>query len=140
MFNERCAEWVIYAPKAYVNVFFLFSLVSIAFIQGMFMLQRNYIVFAVTIVFYRTIVVELHMGLPRFIKHYQDDVNKLKIYNGNLSIWREELIHLRTSLCKNQRTQEMKIFNPLQILHAVKHSGGCTKIPFLKVAALLLPW
>ena len=44
MFNERCAEWVIYAPKAYVNVFFLFSMVSIAFIQGMFMLQRNYIV------------------------------------------------------------------------------------------------
>ena len=36
--------------------------------------------------------------------------------------------HLRTSLCKNQTSWEMKIFNPLQILHAVRCSGGCTKI------------
>ena len=36
--------------------------------------------------------------------------------------------HLRTSPCKNQTSWEMKIFNPLQILHAVRHSGGCTKI------------
>ena len=49
-------------------------------------------------------------------------------------------ITLRTSLCKNQTAWEMKIFNPLKILHAVRHSGGCTKMPFLKVAALLLPW
>ena len=95
MFNERCAEWVIYAPKAYVNVFFLFSLVSIAFIQGMFMLQRNYIVFAVTIVFYRTIVVELHMGLPRFIKHYQDDANK------NLQ-WQSVNMERRANTLKNK--------------------------------------
>ena len=61
-----------------------------------------------------------------------------KIYNGNLSIWREELIHLRTSLCKNQRTQEMKIFNPLQILHAVKHSGGMHKNPLFKGCSTLV--
>ena len=36
--------------------------------------------------------------------------------------------HLRKSPCKNQTSWEMKIFNPLQILHAVRHSGGCTKI------------
>ena len=35
--------------------------------------------------------------------------------------------HLRTSLCKNQTFWEMKIFNPLQILHAVRHSGGMHK-------------
>ena len=31
----------------------------------------------------------------------------------------------------------MKIFKPLQILHAVSHSRGCTKMSFLKVAALV---
>ena len=35
--------------------------------------------------------------------------------------------HLRTSLCKNQTSWEMKIFNPLQILHAVRNSGGMHK-------------
>ena len=42
IFNERCAKWVNYAPKAYGNV--PSCLVSVAFIQGMFVLQRNYIV------------------------------------------------------------------------------------------------
>ena len=42
IFNERCAKWVNYAPKAYGNV--SSCLVSVAFIQGMFVLQRNYIV------------------------------------------------------------------------------------------------
>ena len=32
-------------------------------------------------------------------------------------------LKLRTSLCKNQTSWEIKIFNPLQILHAVRHLG-----------------
>ena len=43
---------------------------------------------------------------------------------------------LRTSLCEYQTSWEIKIFNPPQILHALRHLG-CTKIPFLKVTALL---
>ena len=45
----------------------------------------------------------------------------------------QENFLLRTSLWKNQTSWEMKIFNPLQILHAVRRSEE-------KVAALLLPW
>ena len=45
---------------------------------------------------------------------------------------------LRTSLCKNQSSWEMKIFNPLQILHAVRHSGGMHKNALFKGRSTLV--
>ena len=45
---------------------------------------------------------------------------------------------LRTSLCKNQTSWEMKIFNPLQILHAVRRSGGMHKNALLKGRSTLV--
>ena len=45
---------------------------------------------------------------------------------------------LRTSLCKNQTSGEMKIFNPLQILHAVRHSGGMHKNALFKGCSTLV--
>ena len=56
------------------------------------------------------------------------------------ALWGMMVDDLRTSLCKTQTSWEIKIFNPLRILHVVRQSGVCTKMPFLKVAALLLPW
>ena len=49
--------------------------------------------------------------------------------------------HLRTSLCKNQTSWEMKTFNPpFKFCKQLGTQGECTKMPFLKVAALLLSW
>ena len=45
---------------------------------------------------------------------------------------------LRTSLCKNQTSWEMKIFNPLQILHAVRRSGGMHKNALFKGRSTLV--
>ena len=53
---------------------------------------------------------------------------------------RETNLTLRASLCKNQTSWEMKISTPLQILHAVRRSGGMRKNALFKGAALLLPW
>ena len=48
------------------------------------------------------------------------------------------LASLRTSLCKNQTSWEMEIFNPLQILHAVRHSGGMHKNALFKGRSTLV--
>ena len=79
IFNERCAKWVNYAPKAYGNV--PSCLVSVAFIQGMFVLQRNYIVslckpLQLQLCFTGIVVEELPTRFPCFTKHYKDAANK----------------------------------------------------------------
>ena len=45
---------------------------------------------------------------------------------------------LRTSLCKNQTSWEMKIFNPPSNLRAVKHSEGMHKIALFKGRSTLV--
>ena len=45
----------------------------------------------------------------------------------SVSIFHKEVYKARNSLCMNQTYWEMKIFNLLQILHALRYSGGCTK-------------
>ena len=45
---------------------------------------------------------------------------------------------LRTSLCKNQTSWEMKISTPLQILHTVRHSGGMHKNALFKGCSILV--
>ena len=54
----------------------------------------------------------------------------------------ETMVHLsikdRTSLWKNQTSWEMKIFNPLQILHVVRRSGGMHKNALFKGRSTLV--
>ena len=50
----------------------------------------------------------------------------------------QENFLLRASLWKNQTSWEMKIFNPLQILHAVRHSGGMHKNALFKGRSTLV--
>ena len=50
----------------------------------------------------------------------------------------QELKRLRSSLCKNQTSWEMKIFNPLQILRALRHSGGMHKNALFKGRSTLV--
>ena len=45
---------------------------------------------------------------------------------------------LRISLCKNQTSWEMKTFNPLQILHAIRHSGRIHKNALFKGRSTLV--
>ena len=57
------------------------------------------------------------------------------IRHGLMLLWFKDL---RTSLCKNQTSWEMKIFNPLQILHAVRRSGRMHKNALFKGRSALV--
>ena len=50
----------------------------------------------------------------------------------------EQEKNLRTILCKDQTSWEMKIFNPLQMLHVVRHSGGMHKNALFKGCSTLV--
>ena len=66
----------------------------------------------------------------------------LKTFGGRLrrglAANQDETAELRTSPCKNQTSWEMKIFNPLQILHAVRRSGGMYNNALLKGRSTLV--
>ena len=57
------------------------------------------------------------------------------IRHGLMLLWFKDL---RTSLCKNQTSWEMKIFNPLQILHTARRSGGMHNNALLKGRSTLV--
>ena len=63
-----------------------------------------------------------------------DDDNAISFYFRNSSTVSSliELLILKTSLSKNQTSWEMKISTPLQILPAVRHSGGMHRNAFYK--------
>ena len=63
----------------------------------------------------------------------------LKTFGGRLrrglAANQDETAEVRTSLLGNESFQ-----SPFKFYMQLGAQGGCTKIPFIKVAALLLPW
>ena len=56
----------------------------------------------------------------------------------SVSIFHKEVYKAKYSLCMNQTSWEMKIFNLLPILHALRYSGGCTKNALSKCYSTLV--